>query len=256
MAGTSYDAHGLRLENLIQECEQMQQDADNIVHLLFETATSCHELGDESTGEIDKVKQALKKVLLDQNQVRTRAHGLKGMRGKAVEDVREYVENFPANQGSQWYNLEQHSEKWKEFEHLFCQGDGGAGADEAAAQEIEDEGIAIVPTQQQGIAPNKHCPLSGVPILQLKDPVRDIKGYIYEKEALAKYLSVSAANGRPLPRARGVIGEKKCPVAGAGHTVRWRDLKSAAMQIKSFKRQEKARQTQNQTQNDTDVLDL
>ena len=231
------------------------QEADNIVHLLFEAATSCHELGDESSGEIEKLKEALKKVLLDQNQVKTRAHGLREMRGKALEEVKHYVETFPSDHGSQWYNLEQHSEKWKEFVQLFCQGQT-VDPNEAAAQEIEEEGIAIVPTQQQGFAPNRHCPLTGKPILDLKEPVRDAKGYIYEKEAMAKYLNVNPTNGRPNSRARGTVGQKKCPVAGAGHTVRWGDLKSALMQIKSFKRQERARQTQNQTQMDTDVLDL
>ena len=146
------------------------------------------------------------------------------------------------NEGSKWIDVERHSEKWRDFEREI---EGKSGAANAAAGEVEDEDIAVVgltQAQQAGIR-NQRCPISGKDIGDLDDPVRDSKGYIYERIAIEGYLS----------QGRGRHISKRCPVAGANHMVAVADLQSAQMQVRAVRRRE--RLTQNQNEND-EVMDL
>ena len=148
----------------------------------------------------------------------------------------------PQNEGSKWIDVERHSEKWRDFEREI---EGKSGAANAAAGEVEDEDIAVVgltQAQQAGIR-NQRCPISGKDIGDLDDPVRDSKGYIYERIAIEGYLS----------QGRGRHISKRCPVAGANHMVAVADLQSAQMQVRAVRRRE--RLTQNQNEND-EVMDL
>lgn len=86
---------------------------------------------------------------------------------------------------------------------------------------------------------------------ELTEPVRDSKGYIYEMEAIKKYLQVRRGYGRSSGSSQ--YQSKKCPVAGAQHNITFGELESAQMQIRAYKRRE--RHTQNQTQN-TNIHDL
>lgn len=122
----------------------------------------------------------------------------------------------PQNEGSKWIDVERHSEKWRDFEREI---EGKSGAANAAAGEVEDEDIAVVgltQAQQAGIR-NQRCPISGKDIGDLDDPVRDSKGYIYERIAIEGYLS----------QGRGRHISKRCPVAGANHMVAVADLVGA-----------------------------
>ena len=253
---TASTAYTYRLERLIEEHEGMQRDADDIVNALFDAALYAKESQDN--GELAKLKKALKKILNKQNHVKVRAHGLRELRerGASIEEVVNYVENTAKDTGNTYYNLEQHSEKWREF-LTNIEGDTSGGAQ--ALDEDDDEDLAVVPTQHpgQGFAPNRHCPLTGIDIMDLKDPVKDTKGYIYEKDALAKYLKIDIKTGKGLrSRSDLVPGRRKCPVAGSNHEVVWSQLQSATMQIKLALRQERIRQTQNPTQQDNTILDL
>ena len=85
--------------------------------------------------------------------------------------------------------------------------------------------------------------MAGRDLGDLDDPVRDSKGYIYERIAIEGYLS----------QGRGRHISKRCPVAGANHMVAVADLQSAQMQVRAVRRRE--RLTQNQNEND-EVMDL
>ena len=170
-----------------------------------------------------------------QNETVTRSHLLSQLTHLSVEDVVKKLKATKRDDGSQWYNLEQHSDKWKAFEEEI------EGKYQAANE--EDEDLMFVPTQQQGLAPNRHCPITGTPILELREPVKDSKGYIYEKEAIAAILR----SGRDTYR------QKKCPVAGAQHMIRWEDLRSAEAQVRLYKRQQSRNQNLDEEDN---ILDL
>jgi hypothetical protein len=58
---------------------------------------------------------------------------------------------------------------------------------------------------------NTKCPLSGLPLKDLKEPVEDAVGIVYEKEAVLVFL--------------GRAGKKKCPEAMRNHIVTKAELK-------------------------------
>ena len=69
----------------------------------------------------------------------------------------------------------------------------------------EDEDLVMEPTQG---TINKKCPLCAVPLPELREPVQDEKGYVYEKEFILQYI---AAKGRG--------GRVACPCPGTTHYV-------------------------------------
>jgi len=59
---------------------------------------------------------------------------------------------------------------------------------------------------------NVRCPITGLPIAEIREPVEDLVGYVYERAEIAK--EVRKAGGR-----------LKCPIAGSGHVIREGDLR-------------------------------
>merc|ERR1711904_645294 len=102
-------AHLLRLNQLTTECNQIGKDADEIVATLFEVANLCKELEDEDS--INSLKESLKMFLMRQNETVTRSHLLSQLTHLSVEDVVKKLKATKRDDGSQWYNLEQHSDK-------------------------------------------------------------------------------------------------------------------------------------------------
>ena len=266
----------MRLEKLASESDQLVTAADTVIQDIFDAALYAKETGND--GMVAELKASLKTALLKQNELRTRAAELRRAKeeGTSAEEVAKYAaraiaevrtpspppasllppclslaawpDSFfsfglaPQNEGSKWIDVERHSEKWRDFEREI---EGKSGAADAAAGEVEDEDIAVVgltQAQQAGIR-NQRCPISGKDIGDLDDPVRDSKGYIYERIAIEGYLS----------QGRGRHISKRCPVAGANHMVAVADLQSAQMQVRAVRRRE--RLTQNQNEND-EVMDL
>lgn len=80
--------------------------------------------------------------------------------------------------------------------------------------DARNEEVVIAMTQSERIARNKTCPISGKSIFDLKDPVRDKHGYVYEKEYIMQMFQ----------RGTSAI---ECPVAGTTHQIKKADLKTA-----------------------------
>lgn len=89
----------------------------------------------------------------------------------------------------------------------------------------DDDGVWVDNTQgTSALAPNSRCPLSFKGLLDISEPVQDTKGFVYEREAILKYISSKPG---------GVVD---APVSGSSHKVRAADLKPAKAVLKAQKK--------------------
>merc|ERR1712087_812659 len=88
--GGSRQALLLRLDKLITESEEMVKGADEIIRDLFDAAFFAKEMQDEAL--VQTLKESLRKILLKQNEMRTRGQGLREAKeqGMATEDIVKY----------------------------------------------------------------------------------------------------------------------------------------------------------------------
>jgi len=224
----------------------MVVDANQVIADLLDAALFAKEAKDDKL--VAQLKESFKEILLKQNQVKRRGEGIASAieEGKTPQEIIQWVEQAQEqNEGSQWINIERHSDKWSEFVRKI----EGKEVSGVQPEDEEEDIICVEPTQAQKAGlKNQRCPITAVDVTELVDPVSDTKGYIYERKALLQYLQRS---GRPCPRV--------CPIAGSQHIVAPDELQSAELQIRKLKRLKKTfGETQTQaggTQNDR-VLDL
>ncbi|KXZ48997.1 hypothetical protein GPECTOR_24g287 [Gonium pectorale] len=82
-------------------------------------------------------------------------------------------------------------------------GDGEGNGDGEGGDDMDDD-LQVVNEDGGRDWLNKKCPLSMVPAIDLRDPVKDSKGYVYERAVVMEYLRRHATIG----------GGAKHPVAG------------------------------------------
>eukprot|EP00878_Enallax_costatus_P006745 GHUV01007071.1.p1 GENE.GHUV01007071.1~~GHUV01007071.1.p1 ORF type:complete len:248 (+),score=71.52 GHUV01007071.1:273-1016(+) len=106
----------------------------------------------------------------------------------------------------------------KEFDQI-------AGLETAAAQEPgdDDDDDVIV---DAGVQKNDRCPITMKLLIDLKDPVEDDKGFVYEGEAIRQTITRSG-------------GWMECPVAGASHRVQLSTLKPCRRVIRMQKQRQR-----------------
>lgn len=93
----------------------------------------------------------------------------------------------------------------------------------------EDEDVLDVDEgTQNGGAVNQACPLSMVPVMQLKEPVLDQMNYCYEKSIVEQFIRSSRSHDGSVP----------CPQAGTNHKVRLADLRPAREILQLRRKQE------------------
>ena len=94
--GGSRQALLLRLDKLITESEEMVKGADEIIRDLFDAALFAKDMEDAAL--VQTLKESLRKILIKQNEMRTRGQGLKEAKeqGMATEDIVKYVERAQA----------------------------------------------------------------------------------------------------------------------------------------------------------------
>lgn len=100
--------------------------------------------------------------------------------------------------------------------------DGVAGMEEAENEVIDDD---IEIQGGSGIGKNTKCPLTLVEVMQLKEPVEDPKGFVYERSALMDYF-------RKAPKVRGKV---RAPMAEVNHYISAKDIKPAMSIIEAQK---------------------
>lgn len=98
------------------------------------------------------------------------------------------------------------------------------------------------------IAPNAACPISSIGIMDIKEPVVDQKGFVYEKKFIRDHI-----------RGNGVNGEVRCPHHGTNHTVSMETLREARAVIRAqrqHRRREELRSQNPDADADDGVLDI
>jgi len=100
--------------------------------------------------------------------------------------------------------------------------DGVAGVEDAGNEVIDDD---IEIQGGTSIGKNKKCPLTLVDLIQLKEPVEDSKGFVYEKSALIDYIRTKSM-GR---------GRVRAPIAEVNHYITAREIKPATSILQAQK---------------------
>ena len=219
-----------RLQKLKEEHAVIGNEGDEVITAIHHAASLC--MDGENDELIESLKGALATVLRTQTQAQKRTEFLEEqyrvshMPGFDVEKQVEDVEGLAQDHGIKKFNHKRHA-KWIEFCGTIGDVTAGAGAD----AEDADADLVCMATQQQNLAVNKRCPLTGKSIMELDDPVRDKRGYVYEKAPLLEYIKRKGQYNN---------GRAACPVAGAEHMLEKKDITSAHMLIAAIKRSERA----------------
>lgn len=94
-------------------------------------------------------------------------------------------------------------------------------------QEQEEEDEEVVDTSASDLK-NEKCPLTMKSVFDLTEPVEDLKGFIYEKQAVLNYIRDKSRSGQTVA----------CPISGARHTITQQGLRPAT-RIERLKRNAK-----------------
>lgn len=122
--------------------------------------------------------------------------------------------------------------------------DEATGASNKAGDEDEEEDL------EGEVAIDKlKCPITLKPVLELKEPVQDSKGYIYEKSGIQAMFE-QARKGNP-HRWNGSI---HCPYQGTRHHITLAELKPSAQVERARKRMKFQALKQSQAQTQADVV--
>lgn len=109
-------------------------------------------------------------------------------------------------------------------------------------EDARNEEVVIAMTQSERIARNKTCPISGRSIFDLKDPVKDKHGYVYEKEYIMQMFQ----------RGTSAI---ECPVAGTTHQIKKADLKTAKELLRERQRRKLTQRSRKDTKVNETILE-
>lgn len=226
---------------LINNCVLNAKSGGPIVDGMAEVAMRLSEAG--LHGEVDGVRELVKKVLIQANRLELFIEALNDMK-------RQYVGRYESSEfhsliTEKVADMEQrrkpfdptHHTNYLDFEQVISAEGNGQPLDE-----VLDDGI-VIEGSAGAIAKNDRCPVTGKEILELEDPVEDNSGFVYEKSAVEDLLKKNNGSYRI--------------VAGSNHITKLEDLKPARLVIIAKRRAKLRRNgTQTQTQDEDCVIEI
>eukprot|EP01024_Parvocaulis_polyphysoides_P048583 TRINITY_DN4639_c2_g5_i1.p1 TRINITY_DN4639_c2_g5~~TRINITY_DN4639_c2_g5_i1.p1 ORF type:complete len:262 (-),score=42.84 TRINITY_DN4639_c2_g5_i1:277-1062(-) len=212
----------LEINTIRNKVGSVNTNIENIVQNVF---SGCA----ETLGILEKpelvyaMKPHLQKLIQIQNDATAYRQALSSIRPGGQPGYNPTAENPTDFEGlinerkQQHLNRIQRNQRVEDHEYyariLQAAGIDADGSGEGQDQQQEDDDIVI--ETGKNVAPNAKCPLTGIDIFELDNPVEDSKGYVYQSEAIIKAISQQREK------------QLKCPVAGTSHFIRENTLKRA-----------------------------
>ncbi|CAK0752887.1 hypothetical protein CVIRNUC_002179 [Coccomyxa viridis] len=237
----------------IQEHGVKTEDLASNVEVLLESIMDAADVLERSNedAKVDVCRTATKELLALEAQVRSSAAALKQM-------ARTYmVPDEGSNTNTDFKSLLESAEaaapaqcQPEEHEHYLALEDRlwnvhHAGEPMPGAEQADEDGDIVMEGSRADISKNPKCPISGVEMLQLKDPVVDEVGFVYEKEAIYDWLRKQPGGGQQPVRA---------PIAAVRHSITKSGLKKAFKVVRAQKQKQRAPRSPAAAQDD--VLDV
>ena len=170
---------------------------------------------DEGNGaDIDKLKEALPKLVAAQSANKARLEAIKGF-AETYQCTTEKTDFQEALKSLVTAALRK-PDVGGDPDRAVARFDRAIEDARNTREGIDDEDEDLVVTQAGGALgyqpPNSKCPITGTPVEAIEDPVEDEKGYVYERFAIEQYVGA---------------GARDCPQSGTSHKISIVSLKPA-----------------------------
>lgn len=177
---------------------------------------------DEGNGaDIDKLKEALPKLVAAQSANKARLEAIKGF-AETYQCTTEKTDFQEALQSLIAAALRKPG-VGGDPDRAVARFDRAIEDARNTREGIDDEDEDLVVTQAGGALgyqpPNSKCPISGKAVEEIEHPVEDEKGYLYERDVIEQFIRANTGRGR---------GDAcDCPQSGTSHKISIASLKPA-----------------------------
>ncbi|EIE24159.1 hypothetical protein COCSUDRAFT_41448 [Coccomyxa subellipsoidea C-169] len=221
------------MQNVDPPCDIVTEFAE-----LFERA--------QATDKVDSCRKTLAELTMMEAQIKAQAEAFKRMSQgyeASIDSSTDFMARLEQTNAEIPVNCNpEEEERFREMQEKLWRVNHPNEPMPAAGGAADEDEDVIVADSGNDLARNVKCPISGVEVLNLKEPVVDEVGFVYEKESIEGWL-VPHGN-RPV----------EAPIAGTSHKITKAGLKKATRVIREQRRRQKRPQTQQAE--DAAVLDV
>lgn len=111
----------------------------------------------------------------------------------------------------------------------------------------DSEEEVVVQVNADDVAPNRNCPCSLKPVLELEDPVEDDQGIVYDRQSIESYIRSQARASQR--------NNVRCPLAGSTHTLSLDSLRTAQKVLRAQKRHRRRQANRTEAEFEDDTFD-
>lgn len=249
-AETGFDRAALsrHAKAMVQKNQEFGQEVQGKeVELLYSQVEQLAKFGPQHADKISEVRLLLKDLLEVGREGKAHDTSLRHVANQIesseptleTQDYRELLQTkrdyILDNQQYDWET----SKEVARFDEAAKKGTGGSDSDEEVMMQAKADDIA----------PNRNCPCSLKPVLELTDPVEDDHGIVYDRAAVESHIRQMMRTTRQ--------NEVSCPQAGSTHKVSLGCLRTATKVSRAQKRHKRREAERAEAGSDDDgVLDI